>query len=56
LVLGNGYLEPGVWELWRRELEWTTAWPELKHQFASYPEFVAYVEGLQQEVGPVHGA
>lgn len=58
-LMTSGYLDAGVWELWRREMEWTlrttlfvTSWPELKHQFASFPEFTAYVEKVQRGAGP----
>jgi hypothetical protein len=55
-LMSNGYLDPEIWELWRHELEWTTlfrtAWPELKHQFASFPGFTADVERVHRAAGP----
>jgi hypothetical protein len=57
-LMESGYLDREVWELWRHEMEWTlrttlfrTAWPELKHQFASFPEFSAYMERVQRDAG-----
>jgi hypothetical protein len=53
-LMRTGYLAPEVWGLWRRELEWTlrrplyrSGWPGLRHEFESYPEFLAYVEEVQ---------
>lgn len=50
----TGYLAPEVWGLWRQELEWTlrkplyvSGWPELRHEFESYPEFLKYVDEVQ---------
>jgi hypothetical protein len=53
-LMQTGYLAPEIWGLWRQELEWTlrkslyvSGWPELQHEFESYPEFLEYVDEVQ---------
>jgi hypothetical protein len=51
-----GYLAREVWDIWEAELDRTLwspivrrEWPELKREFAAYPEFAAYVDERQGE-------
>ena len=53
-LMRTGYLAPEVWGLWKQELEWTlrkplyvSGWPDLEHEFESFPEFLAYVREVQ---------
>jgi hypothetical protein len=59
-LMQTGYLAPEVWGLWRQELEWTlrkplyvSGWPELRHEFESYPEFRQYVEEVQDSASDI---
>jgi hypothetical protein len=53
-LLQSGYLAPAVWKSWERDLEETirtvlyrTAWPQLRCEYRSYPEFIGFVERIQ---------
>lgn len=61
-LMKTGYLAQEVWGLWQRELEWTlkkrlysSGWPELRSEFASYPEFLEYVDSIQSPAAPHAG-
>jgi hypothetical protein len=54
-LLQTGYLAPSVWKSWERDLEETirtklyrSAWPHLRSEYRSYPEFIEFVEGIQR--------
>ena len=53
----KGFISKAVWEIWSRELVrmlktplYIREWKNLKHEFDSYPEFQAYVDGVQAQV------
>jgi hypothetical protein len=56
------YLSKDVWKIWEAELKRTLAstlvkreWTKLRDEFESYPEFVKYVDKVQNEAQPAHG-
>lgn len=55
-LLKDGYLDKKVWEIWLPEIRRTLKtplfvcqWKNLKHEFASYPDFSEFVEQIQAE-------
>ncbi len=55
-LMQTGYLAPEVLGIWRQELDATlrkrlyiSSWPELKHEFESYPDFLKYVDKIQSQ-------
>lgn len=54
----TGHLTRTLWRIWEDELKRTVAsalvrreWPDLRCEFVSYPDFLAYVERAQDGVG-----